>query len=89
MADIPITELPNIGPALGRRLASLGVFTRDELAAAGSVQVYRRLCELAGRRLPVCYNLYSLEAALRGHDWRLLDDKDKQQLQQAVGEMTL
>ena len=79
-----LTELPNIGPTLGRRLGALGIVTRDHLAAVGPARAYRRLCEVAGRPLPVCYNLYSLEAALRGHDWRLLSDKQKQALRTAA-----
>lgn len=86
MNKISVTDLPNIGPTLGRRLASLGIVTRDQLAAAGPAQVYRKLCEMTGRRLPVCYNLYSLEAALRGQDWRRLDDDEKRRLRRAAGE---
>lgn len=85
MTETRLTRLPNIGPTLGRRLAALGILTRDQLAVVGSVLVYQRLCEVAGRRLPVCYNLYSLEAALRGHNWRLLDDEQKQALRRAAG----
>ena len=75
-----VTALPNIGATLARRLASIGIETREDLANLGSVRVYQLLCETEQRRLPVCYNLYSIEAALRGHDWRLLNCDDKTSL---------
>lgn len=85
MTKIALTDLPNIGTTLERRLASVGIVTREELAQTGSVKAYQRLCELEQRRLPVCYNLYSLEAALRGHDWRLLEADEKARLKAEAG----
>lgn len=85
MGTTPVTSLPNIGTTLGRRLALIGIATRDDLAKTGSVRAYQLLCDREQRRLPVCYNLYSMEAALRGHDWRLLGPNDKARLKQAAG----
>lgn len=85
VTEIDVSTLPNIGATLSRRLASIGVETRDDLAAMGSVQAYQLLCELEQRRLPVCYNLYSMEAALRGHDWRMLRPDDKAGLKREAG----
>ena len=85
MSGSAVTALPNIGATLSRRLASIGVESREDLANLGSVRVYQLLCEKEQRRLPVCYNLYSIEAALRGHDWRLLDSDDKTRLKQEAG----
>lgn len=84
MPDIPVTELPNIGTTLAHRLARIDIRTRADLEKVGSVSAYRLLCEIEQRRLPVCYNLYSLEAALRDHDWRLLSKEDKQGLKEKV-----
>ncbi|MDE0097139.1 MAG: TfoX/Sxy family DNA transformation protein [Gammaproteobacteria bacterium] len=84
MSDIPVTELPNIGATIARRLATLGITTRDELAKIGAAKTYQLLCQMEQSDLPVCYNLYSLEAALRGHDWRLLDDDEKRRLKEAA-----
>jgi len=85
MRATAVTALPNIGATLGRRLASIGVETRQDLSNMGSVRAYQLLCEREQRRLPVCYNLYSMEAALRGHDWRLLDADDKTRLKREAG----
>ena len=85
MGTTSVTALPNIGATLGRRLTSIGVETREDLVSMGSVRAYQLLCEREQRRLPVCYNLYSIEAALRGHDWRLLDFEDKARLKRAAG----
>lgn len=79
-----LTALPNIGQTLANRLAAIGIYDKETLAETGPALAYQRICDAAGRTLPVCYNLYSLEAALRGHDWRLLSDADKKTLQQAA-----
>lgn len=85
IAEQPVTELRNIGKVLGARLAAVGVETRADLAAIGAARGYRRLCELEQTRLPVCYNLYSLAAALEDRDWKSLDDATKARLRQAAG----
>lgn len=85
MSRTAITALPNIGATLSRRLATIGVESREDLANLGSVRAYQLLCEREQRRLPICYNLYSIEAALRGHDWRLLDSDDKTRLKREAG----
>ena len=83
--ETDVSTLHNIGVTLSRRLASIGVKTREDLASMGSVRAYKLLCELEQRRLPVCYNLYSMEAALRGHDWRMLASDDKARLRREAG----
>ena len=80
----PVGELKNIGATLSARLAQIGVFTRADLARMGPARAYRRMNEQAGKKLPVCYNLYSLEAALRDVDWRRLSEEQKQELQRAA-----
>ena len=84
-AERSVTELKNIGKVLGRRLAAIGVTTRADLEALGAPRGYQRLCELEQHRLPVCYNLYSLQAALDDRDWRSLDDATKERLREAAG----
>jgi len=59
-----------------------------QLARIGPANTYRRLCERAGKRLPYCYYLYSLEGALRGVHWSSLTAEEKQRLRIAAGEQT-
>ena len=79
----PVGQLKNIGATLSARLAAIGVLTRADLARMGSARAYRRMNEKAGKKLPVCYHLYSLEAALRDVDWRQLSEEEKQELKRA------
>ena len=79
----PVGKLRNIGATLSARLAAIGVFTRADLARIGPARAYLHMSEAAGRALPVCYNLYSLEAALRDIDWRGLSDEEKHELKRA------
>lgn len=80
-----LVGLRNLGPMLCQKLAEVGVHDAQELARVGPARVYVRLVAAAGRRLPVCYYLYSLEGALRGEDWRWLSDRDKQRLRSEAG----
>lgn len=80
----PVGELKNIGATLAARLAEIGVFNRADLARMGPARAYRRMNEEAGKKLPVCYHLYSLEAALRDVDWRRLSEGEKQALKRAA-----
>ncbi len=82
----PVEALKNIGATLSARLATIGVSTRADLARMGPAKAYRLLNAQAGKRLPVCYNLYSLEAALRDMDWRQLSEADKQALKHEAGD---
>jgi hypothetical protein len=81
---VSLADLPNLGPTIVRRLAEIGVKDRKGLARVGPPEAYRRLSAAAGRPLPFCYYLYALEAALRGHDWRMLSNDEKAQLRSAV-----
>ena len=80
-----LADLPNLGPTIVRRLSEIGVHDRKELARMGPAEAYRRLSATTGRRLPVCYYLYALEAALRGQDWRSLSNDRKAELRRAAG----
>ena len=79
----PVGELKNIGAALTARLAGIGIHTKADLEKIGPANAYRRMNEAAGKKLPVCYNLYSLEGALRDMDWRQLSKQEKKELQRA------
>lgn len=81
----PVGQRPNLGPTIVRRLAEAGIGDLVSLRRVGPAEAYRRMTARAGRRLPVCYYLYSLEGAVRGIDWRQLSAKDKARLQRAAG----
>ncbi|NQY95616.1 MAG: TfoX/Sxy family DNA transformation protein [Henriciella sp.] len=74
----------NIGDTLSKRLASIEIYSRSDLELVGPVRAYIRMSELAGKRLPMCYNLYSLQGALNGKDWRELSNAEKQKLRSQV-----
>jgi len=81
-----VGELRNIGATVAERLASIGISSRSDLAKMGAVEAYRRMCqEHPGRTLPVCYYLYSLEAALRDVHWNDLTAEEKQSLRSQAG----
>lgn len=81
-----LETLPNIGKTLANHLRSVGVDDVDALRLVGAVEAYQRIAgEYGPNRPPLCYNLYSLEAAIRGHDWRLLDEAAKTTLRQLAG----
>lgn len=88
MTDSPFEGRPNLGPTIQRHLQAAGIGSVRVLERLGAPAAYQRLCRHAGRRLPVCYYLYSLEGALRGHDWRQLSKTDKAHLCAAAGVRT-
>jgi hypothetical protein len=62
-----LEQLPNIGPAVARRLRSLGIEDRADLEAVGPVEVYRRLRRRRRGAPPsLRHYLFGLEAALLG-----------------------
>ena len=60
--------------------------SREDLLAMGATEAYRRLCsKYPDQTLPVCYYLYSLEAALRDVHWDQLTGEQKKQLRREAG----
>ncbi len=73
-----LSELPNIGKELERRLESVGVHNPGDLSDVGSIGVLKRLDAL---NTPGCLNmLYALEGALRGVRWHSLPREIKDDL---------
>ena len=73
-----LSELPNIGKELEKRLNSIGVQTPQELAELGPVAILQRLDAL---NAPGCLNmLYALEGAIRGARWHGLSKEVKAKL---------
>lgn len=76
-----LTVLPNIGATVAERLVAIGVRSRGDLEMMGPAEAWRRMAAAnPGKTLPVCYYLYSLEAALRECHWNDLPDEVKAQL---------
>ena len=75
----------NLGSTILARLRDAGIHSVAELRLLGAAGAYKRLCSRAGRPLPVCYYLYSLEGALRGIRWDALPAKDKSRLRDEAG----
>ncbi|MDP3294977.1 MAG: helix-hairpin-helix domain-containing protein [Nevskia sp.] len=48
------TDLPNIGPAMARDFAQLGLKQPQELRGADPLRLYRQLCKLTGQRQDPC-----------------------------------
>jgi hypothetical protein len=49
-----LTAIPNVGPAVARKLARLGVGSIDDLRGRDGEELFERLCALEGRRLDPC-----------------------------------
>ncbi len=73
-----LSELPNIGKTLEKRLAAVDIHTPADLAELGPVGVLKSLDAL---NAPGCLNmLYALEGALRGVRWHSLSKEIKDEL---------
>jgi Pathogenicity locus len=49
-----LTDIPNVGPAVARRLRQLGIASLDDLRGQDGNELYDRLCELDGTRHDPC-----------------------------------
>jgi hypothetical protein len=49
-----LTTIPNVGPAIARRLIRLGIETPDDLRGQDAEELFARLCALDGRREDPC-----------------------------------
>lgn len=63
MSEQELRALPNIGPAVARMLGRLGLQHPDDLRGQDPEVLFRRLCELDGRRHDPCL-LDTLTAAV-------------------------
>jgi len=73
-----LSELPNIGKELEKRLHSVGIQTPEQLTAIGSMQAMRRISHASDAG---CLNmLYALEGAIMGIRWHYLPAEVKHRL---------
>ena len=49
-----LTSIPNVGPAIARKLERLGVHEPDDLRGQDADELFERLCALDGRRHDPC-----------------------------------
>lgn len=85
-ASQPVTELKNIGQTVAGRLAEVGIESRADLKRTGAAAAYRQIkANYPDTTLPVCYYLYSLEAALKDVHWDALPAATKTKLKQKAG----
>ena len=54
MSENDLRALPNIGPAVAKMLMRLGIERQDDLRGKTGDELYRKLCELDGRRHDPC-----------------------------------
>jgi DNA transformation protein len=70
-----LTDLPNIGEVLAEKLVEIGVESREDLLAKGSVEA---VLEIGEPNQAACYNmLYALEGAIRGVRWHGISKEDR------------
>ena len=82
MADVPVSELRNLGPRSAEWLAAIGVTTEADLERLGSVEVYRLL---KTKGFPVSLNLvWAIEGAIADIDWRELPPELKAELRSVI-----
>lgn len=78
--------LPNLGPGIVANLAKIDVHSVDDLARIGAPRAHQRLRDLFPEKTwPVCYYLYSLDAALAGIPWTELAAERKSELLDQAG----
>lgn len=88
MSDSPnVEKLRNIGVTIAKRLNEIGIFTERDLRMIGAAEAHRLIRKMhADARLPICYYLYSFEAALRDIHWNDLPESRKRSLRNQLGE---
>jgi DNA transformation protein and related proteins len=85
-APSELLQLRNLGATVVKRLQSIGIQTRTDLARMGAPEAYRRMAaQAAPHRLAVCYYLYLLEGALQDRHWDDFSLEEKAQLRLQTG----
>lgn len=81
-----LTQLPNIGPVLAKKLNQIDITTTEELEEMGSVEAVVRI---GGIDEAACWNiLYALEGAIRGVRWHLIPKNDRENLKARFAQKT-
>jgi len=86
----PVEELRNIGATIAHRLNGAGIFSEHDLRSVGAVEAHRLIRNNHPEKtLPVCYYLYSFEAALSNLHWDDLTESRKRALRKELGEQVV
>ena len=73
-----LSELPNVGEVLAKKLKAIGVTSYKKLVDVGSIEAVLRIKETD---LSACYNmLYALEGAIRGVRWHAIPKEERAHL---------
>ena len=75
-----LTDLPNIGMVVARKLEAAGIATPEDLKALGSVEALRRIRAKNEEDAPCRSMLSGLEGAIRGVRWHAIDKGERDQL---------
>lgn len=75
-----LTDLPNIGIVLARRLSDAGIRTPSDLRRLGSVEAARRVRRDDENDAPCANMLYALEGAIRNVRWRTIAADERKAL---------
>ncbi|WP_298238433.1 TfoX/Sxy family protein [uncultured Algibacter sp.] len=74
-----LTNLPNIGKTLAKKLNSVGIENEKMLKKIGSKNAIAKIITIENSG--TCINmLYAIEGAIQGIRWHGLDNKKKQEL---------
>jgi DNA transformation protein len=73
-----LSELPNVGAVMEKRLAAVGIYDAEALKQVGSREAFERLLAYEG---DTCFSsLCSLEGAVQNVRWHSLRDERKKEL---------
>jgi len=73
-----LTDIPNIGKELARKLELVGIHSVEDLRNTGAMETIRRINNTTGGG---CINmLYALEGAIQGVRWHTLSKEQKRAL---------
>jgi len=78
------SSLPNLGPAMDRYLAEIGLETAEELRTLGAVEAFARLRMVLPHTLSIV-GLYAMHAGLQGRALPDLTEAERAALRAAVG----
>ena len=77
-----LTDLPNIGPTLAKKLIAVSIKTPADLRRVGSTKAFAKIKSMDSS---ACYNmLYALEGAVQGIRWHNLAKKERNNLKDKI-----
>jgi DNA transformation protein len=85
MTNRDLSALKNLGATITIKLGEIGIYSESDLRRVGPAAAYRLMQKHEGKKLPVCYYLYSLAGALEDKHWDDLSDQRKKELLIDIG----